>query len=279
VPDLLAVSYSGSDKAGHAHGAESPEWAAALECVDGQVARLLAHLDREFGRNATPIVLTADHGVGPLPVGAGSASKKPKGGRVSEDAITARVNAALVSAYGDTYGATWVAFHDFPNVWLNESLALAKGVSLADAARVAQAAVVRERGIMAAYTREELQALGASGTQSKVRPVLLSFDPERSGHVVYQVERFHIVADAGSNHGSHWGYDAHVPLMWLGPGIRAGSYGSPASPVDIAPTLLALLGIRDRPEMNGCVLEEVVSSGVPACDRRRLSDPMRRRPG
>jgi arylsulfatase A-like enzyme len=228
--------------------------------VDAQVARLLSHLDREFGRNATLVVLTADHGVAPLP-GA-------RGGRISEEALTARVNAALGSAYGGTFGGSWVAFHDFPNLWLNEAMAMAKGVSAAEAARVARDAVAGLPGIKAAYTREELLAWGADGgAPPKAGPVLLSFHPERSGDVVYQVLPFQVVADSGSNHGSHWRYDSHVPLMWLGPGIRPGSYHSLASAVDIAPTLLTLLELKERPATDGCVLSEALTAGGPPCDR------------
>jgi arylsulfatase A-like enzyme len=280
IPDLLAISYSGSDLAGHRYGVESPEWEEALLCIDRQLARLLGYLDREYGRNGALIVLTADHGVAPSPEFARKTTRGRMAGRISEEAITAAVNQALTSAFGKPHIGDWVAFHDFPNIYLNEALAVAKGVDVGDAARLARHTVAQQPGILGAYAHDELLVWQDTGKGPSIaQPVLLGFHPERSGDVIYQVQRYQVVANSGSNHGSHWGYDAHVPLMWLGPGIRAGSYGSPASPVDIAPTLLTLLGIRSQPAMNGCVLGEALTGGAPPCDRRRLLQPLTQSPG
>jgi arylsulfatase A-like enzyme len=236
---------------------------------------LLGYLDEAYGHNGTLVVLTADHGVAPMPETARKTARGRMASRISEEAITAAINEALASAFGEPHLRDWVAFHAFPNIYLNEALAVSRGVDIGDASRLARHTVAQQHGIHGAYAHDELVSWQSDGkAPSKAQAVLLSFYPERSGHVVYQVNRYQVVADAGSNHGSHWSYDSHVPLMWLGPGIRAGSYVTPASPVDIAPTLLELLGIRDRPKMNGCVLREALISGGPACDRSRLSQPM-----
>ena len=109
-------------------------------------------------------------------------------------------------------------------------------------------------------TRSELAQLERSGGASAADATLLrSFRAKRSGHVVYQVEAYQVVAEPGSsNHGSDWEYDTHVPLMWLGPGVRPGDYPEAVSPADVAPTIFALLGLTD-PGTSGRALREMIA--------------------
>jgi arylsulfatase A-like enzyme len=48
----------------------------------------------------------------------------------------------------------------------------------------------------------------------------------------------------GSGHGSHHGYDTHVPLIFWGAPFAAEESGGACAPYDLAPTLAAILGIR-----------------------------------
>jgi hypothetical protein len=65
-------------------------------------------------------------------------------------------------------------------------------------------------------------------------------------------------AKLGSDHGSPWFYDRHVPLVFLGPGIRAGTYHNDVRIVDLAPTLAVLLGIERTASAQGRVLVEIL---------------------
>ncbi|HJQ99750.1 MAG TPA: alkaline phosphatase family protein, partial [Candidatus Polarisedimenticolaceae bacterium] len=66
-PVLLALSFSRFDYVGHRYGPESWEsWDALLE-LDRALARLFAGLDAVWGKDAYAVVLSADHGVSPLP--------------------------------------------------------------------------------------------------------------------------------------------------------------------------------------------------------------------
>jgi arylsulfatase A-like enzyme len=52
---------------------------------------------------------------------------------------------------------------------------------------------------------------------------------------------------------------AEVVLMMSGPGIARGIYGGEASLADIAPTLYRLLGVSAPGNVNGRVLDEILS--------------------
>ena len=45
-------------------------------------------------------------------------------------------------------------------------------------------------------------------------------------------------------HGSPWSYDVAIPLFFVGPAVKAGTYETPASQQDVAPTLAEALGVR-----------------------------------
>jgi hypothetical protein len=66
-PTLLALSFSRFDYVGHRFGPESWEsWDALLE-LDRALARLFSGLDLIYGKDGYAVVLSADHGVSPLP--------------------------------------------------------------------------------------------------------------------------------------------------------------------------------------------------------------------
>ena len=48
----------------------------------------------------------------------------------------------------------------------------------------------------------------------------------------------------GTTHGTWYGYDSHIPLLWMGWGIKKGSTARAVNMTDIAATLSALLHIQ-----------------------------------
>jgi arylsulfatase A-like enzyme len=55
-------------------------------------------------------------------------------------------------------------------------------------------------------------------------------------------------------HGSPWSYDVAIPLLFVGPAVKAGTYETPASQQDVAPTLAEALGVRMPAAITGHVL-------------------------
>jgi predicted AlkP superfamily pyrophosphatase or phosphodiesterase len=66
VPDLFYTNYKQLDEIGHEWNMLYPEMKPALEYLDGELADLQRFLDEEVGRNRWVLVVTADHGQGPL---------------------------------------------------------------------------------------------------------------------------------------------------------------------------------------------------------------------
>ncbi len=149
--DLLSVSFSSNDAVGHAKGPDSAEVADMVKRTDGVLARLLATVDEKIGLRHTLVILTADHGVAPLPEV--MAKRRMPGGRLLRKDLVDPVEAALAAAFG---AGNWVEGRAGSSLYLN--LALMKERKL-DPQRVEETAARAAESIphvYRAFTRSQL---------------------------------------------------------------------------------------------------------------------------
>jgi predicted AlkP superfamily pyrophosphatase or phosphodiesterase len=253
VPDLLAINLSSNDYVGHAYGPDSPEVLDTAVRTDRQLADFFAFLDRAVpgGLGGVLLVVTADHGVAPVP-GAAREAKLPAGA-YDEQAVAAAAERALQAAYGP---GKWVTALVEANLYLDLAALDAHHVQHAAAEDLAAAAVGRLPGIYAAYGRTRILEGRLPRTDVGDR-IERSFHPRLSGDLVLVTEPFWVPGTlSGTTHGSPYAYDTHVPLLLAGPGIRPGRYPARASTLDLAPTLADLLGLLPPAGSEGRVLAE-----------------------
>jgi hypothetical protein len=96
---------------------------------------------------------------------------------------------------------------------------------------------------------------------SLVKEMLVNgYYPNRCGdiQIIFQPQWIEGYSRTGTTHGLWNPYDAHIPLLWYGWGIKHGSSSREVSIVDIAPTLAALLKIQKPSGSIGKVITEVV---------------------
>ena len=253
-PDLLGVSLSANDLIGHAFGPASHEVMDVTVRTDRLLERFFAFLDQRIGLGHTLVVLTADHGVAPLPE---TVEPNRGGARLNPAGIADAAESALKAQFGAGPAPGWVLYTSTPWLYLNIKALRQRGIALGEAERTARAAVRGVRGVHQALTATELRQQQASGTASSAA---FSFHPERSGHVYFELKPFVIPArePVGTTHGSPWSYDTRVPLLWMGAAVRRGAYAGPVSIADIAPTLAAILGIATPAGSQGRVLAEML---------------------
>ena len=67
-----------------------------------------------------------------------------------------------------------------------------------------------------------------------------------------------IYGDKGTTHGSGYDYDTHVPLIFYGKGIKKGETKTRTHITDIAPTISALLGLKNNETYSGRILDFVI---------------------
>jgi predicted AlkP superfamily pyrophosphatase or phosphodiesterase len=240
VPDLLAVSYSSPDILGHRVGPRALELEDMYVRLDRELERLFKTLDEQVGKDRYVVFLTADHAAADVP--AYLRDLKGSAGYVPLSELQAEVEAALGARYG---AGPWVRHVLNEQLWLNDSLVAARGLE-AHAVQDLAASTLRKRADIAfAYSAHEL--LRAAMPTAPGRALQLGFQESRSGDVAFVMrpgyfERMGEGPGRGTTHGSIWNYDTHVPLLFMGRGIRPGEVLRRTHITDIAPTLSMLLG-------------------------------------
>jgi predicted AlkP superfamily pyrophosphatase or phosphodiesterase len=250
--DMLCLSFSTNDSVGHNYGPDSHEVMDITLRTDRLLADFFKFLDARVGLKNCTIVLTADHGIPPLPERLKAINPNVDAGRVDNARVLKVSEAALDAAFGPLEkGKRWLLVHESSLLFLRDVLK-DKNVKPADAERVVRDALLTINFVAAAYTRTELLAGRAAGEYG--RAMLLSYHPERSGDIHYQTKPFWFDRKLGTNHGTPYAYDTHVPLLWYGVGVKPGTYLQRVAVDDIAPTLARILGVPTPPMSEGRVL-------------------------
>lgn len=257
IPDILTIGLSSNDFVGHNFGPHSLEVEDLTYRTDLLIGDFLTYLDRRVGAGRWTLLLTADHGVTPIPEYAesqGMPAKRMPLGDLSR--FAAQLESELVGKFGPARGGTrYLEAMDGHQLHLERR-------SLPDAPEKQRAirAFIRDyllkTGIFpVVYTREELDANSTkvrlaepytkwiAGGSDIFQLVRRSYHPDRSGDVLYVFKPFQIQSTTPATHGSPWKMDTHVPLLAIGSGIRAGRFDRPTSPAAVASTVARLLKI------------------------------------
>ena len=249
--DLLTLSFSSNDVVGHQYGPDSPEVHEMCVTSDRVLGKLIAALDRQVGPDGYILVVSADHGVAPTPEA--NAVLKMPGGRLTGNPVAKAVEAALAKRYGD---AKWLTNAGETGLYLNLEAIASKKLDRAEVDRVAADAAMTVPQVFRVYTREQLLS-GQFQNDSIGRRVLNGFFPQRSPDIEVLLDPYWITGSSGASHGAPFGYDSHVPVVFLGVTIRPGHYDEPVMVNDIAPTLATLLAIETPAGSVGRALAEI----------------------
>jgi predicted AlkP superfamily pyrophosphatase or phosphodiesterase len=227
TPDYLAIVLSQSDNTSHYYGPLSDEELDVLRRLDRWLGAFFAELDRQVGRGRWVVALTSDHGMANLP------EYQAESGRPGR-----RLTEPVIAAVEDRVAA----------------LARA-GASQADiAAGLAQYGFIAQ-----VYDSQALANPGSPG-DPYLRLYRNSYRPDRiprlplfrlddgtsaiaAAGLMVRLRRGTMIDIDRTTHGSPYGYDRRVPIVFLGAGVPRGVSDAPARTVDVAPTLARLLGI------------------------------------
>ena len=260
VTDMLCVSFSTPDVAGHTFGPQSVEVQDIYLRLDREIETILNTLDKEVGEGEYLVFLTSDHGV--QPVVSYQVARNESAGL----AVIPKFNQDLNFKLGQTYGALeWIAYFGLNQIYLDHDLIEEKKLSLSEVRRSVADFMKEQPGVRFALTPEDL--LSSEDSSGLVDMVKKGYFPDRSGDVMLVYEygvmptsdfRTPISKVQGAGHGSGYDYDTHVPLLWFGKGIPRGTSAREVHPVDIAPTLTQILKLQGSVEMTGTPLSEVL---------------------
>ena len=236
--DVLAVSFSSNDLLGHQVGPDAPEVRDMCIQTDRVLGRLLRAVEAEAGAGNYVVVFTSDHGVAPKPE---ELTKRGiPAGRFSSAELYQSIEGALTEKYGP---GKFILGNAELAPYLNHDLLREKHASLEEAQEIAATAVRKLPYIFRVYTGSELEHAQPTGD-----PIALLMERGyyrgRTADLLIVQKPYWLASKQGTSHGTPFSYDTHVPMIFLGRGIRAGRYDENVRTADIAPTLAALLGVN-----------------------------------
>lgn len=253
ITDFLAVSYSSPDYIGHTFGPNSVETEDGFLKLDKELGSLLDFLDTKVGKGQYTVFLSADHGVSEVPEYL--QENKLPGGRVFMSKITDRLNSDLKTKYN--LPGIIVSDDNYQLHLDNRHLDSAK-IDKEEVTRWIMDQLKREPGIARVFLTAKMNEVPLPG---KIREMLNNgYYPRRNGdiQIILLPNFIDAYGNTGTTHGLWNPYDAHIPLLWYGWGIKQGKTNRETYMTDIAPTLAALLHIQEPNGNIGHVITEVM---------------------
>lgn len=251
--DFLTVSFSSTDYIGHAFGPNSMEAEDGILRLDKDLGSLLDYLDSKVGKGQYTLFLSADHGAAHVPEFLNE--NKLPGGRVGTGNIIKKMNAELKEKYnlekiitaGDNY-----------YIYLNHQKLDSAKISAKEVSDWIVNRLLTEPGIDRAFSVDQMNTMPLP---AQVRTMINNgYYPSRCGDIQIILKPGYISSSskAGTTHGLWNPYDAHIPLLWYGWGIKPGKTNAEVKMIDIAPTVAALLHIQMPSGCIGNPIQDIV---------------------
>lgn len=257
--DVLGVSLSSNDIVGHYFGPESPEVLDIAVRTDAQLAEFLTFLDDAVGPGAYLLALTADHGVTSSPH-----VVRPTGvpaAFIDFRTLCAEINGRLSEHLGAAAPKTpLVLGAEVPWIFCSTAFVNLDDERRGELSRLVVENLRRAAGIADVFTAAELAGPAPSRDDRERWLAWRSYHVRRGGQFYLSFDPYiYEVDDKIAGHSMGYTHDRHVPILLVGPGVRPGRYFSPADPLDIVPTLAAILGVEPPLGAAGRILDEALA--------------------
>jgi len=238
ITDFLAVSCSSTDYVGHAYGPNSVEAEDTYLRLDKDFEEFFNYLDKKVGKGNYTVFLTADHGAAHVP-GFMQENKLPSG-VVSDRDIANKLNAYL----NDKFKVNNVVLRSQNNQIIFDHDKTDKGDVSFDVIKSASVEFLKRLdGFQNAVDIAKISQSTLQEIQKKM--ITNGYNARRSGDIYYVLQpNWFNGSSTGTTHGNWNPYDSHIPLVFMGWGIKAGASNKTHYMTDIAPTLAALLHIQ-----------------------------------
>jgi len=252
VPDYFSVSFSGTDAVNHFFGPSSLEQEEVIRVLDKTLADLLSFINEKVGLQHTLIVLSADHGMADMPEYMAELGLET--GRLSPSAIVENANTAGASKYG-IQGLVQAFYR--PYVYLDHDKLTEKGLDRNEVQKFIADTIRSTKGVALAIPISRIPLQGRTPILDMVHR---NHHPARSGDIYVVQDPYWFLFGKGPvvAHGSPYRYDTYVPIIFAGGNVPAQRLHHRVHPVDVAPTIAAVLGIGAPASAQGTVLQDVI---------------------
>lgn len=237
ITDLLAISLSSTDYVGHQFGPNSIEIEDTYLRLDADLAKFFAYLDTEVGKGKWLLFLTADHAAAhasgflkdhSLPIGSLSTN-------------AAALNKLIEAKYGIPNVVMANANYHF---YFNFEKIDSAQKNADEIINYAIAELEKDTAVMMAMDARQLASVNLPA-EIKNR-YANGYNKKLAGDVILLLKPAYFWGNykTGTTHGAWNPYDSHIPMLFMGWGVKHGHTNRPTFMTDIAPTITALLKIQ-----------------------------------
>lgn len=240
ITDFLAISVSSPDYIGHQFGPNSIEIEDTYLRLDRDLASFFNYLDAKVGKGNYTAFLTADHGVA-------HNANYLLDNKISAGIFpTANVMRQLNTSLEDEFKVKNIV-RSFSNyqVTLNYQAIESGKLNIADIKKRTIDFIQKQEGVAFAIDMEDAQNVNLPGEYRE--RLLNGYNRERSGvvQIILKPAWYSGAGPTGATHGSLNPADIHIPLVFMGWGIKQGKSNQYYNMTDIAPTISGLLRIQE----------------------------------
>jgi predicted AlkP superfamily pyrophosphatase or phosphodiesterase len=251
--DVLSIGLSAADVIGHHFGPDSYEVLDYYNKLDYYLQEFMDSVNAKVGAENVIYVLTSDHGVAPMPEVLAARGIDAK--RIEREQFTNDIDSIdflLQSEFSLTESC--ILKSNYNGVEPHFTYLVENGVDSIAFVSSLQKHLTELSYIDETYSFYELE--GDDNSKKFMEKMKNSYSKDYGLFVKILGKENYLISmrEHGTTHGTPYSYDTHVPLVFIGSGIDASQVSSKSATVDIAPTLLNLMGIESTHTFDGKVL-------------------------
>lgn len=252
--DLLTVSCSSTDYIGHQVGTHAIETEDTYLRLDKAIADFLAYLDSKVGKGNYLVFLSADHGA--MNNAAFLQDRRIPAGSWDASATAKKLNHVLAKEYPEAGDIVKIVMNY--QVFFNRDVIKSKQLDFDNIKQTVVNVLKEDPSVL--YACDMAKASTESIPEEVKSRIINGYNRERSGDVVIILKpNFYAHGMKGTDHGAWNSYDTHIPLVFMGWGIKHGATTKQTFMTDIAPTIAAMLHVQAP---NGCVGKAIFGNNI-----------------
>lgn len=252
--DLLAVSCSSTDYIGHQVGTHAIETEDTYLRLDKAIADFLTYLDSKVGKGNYLVFLSADHGA--MNNAAFLQDRRIPAGSWDASATAKKLNHVLAKEYPEAGDIVKTVMNY--QVFFNRDVIKSKQLDFDNIKQTVVNVLKEDPSVL--YACDIAKASTESIPEEVKSRIINGYNRERSGDVVIILKpNFYAHGMKGTDHGAWNSYDTHIPLVFMGWGIKHGATTKQTFMTDIAPTIAAMLHVQAP---NGCVGKAIFGNNI-----------------
>ena len=252
--DLLAVSCSSTDYIGHQVGTHAIETEDTYLRLDKAIANFLTYLDSKVGKGNYLVFLSADHGA--MNNAAFLQDRRIPAGSWDASATAKKLNHVLAKEYPEAGDIVKTVMNY--QVFFNRDVIKSKQLDFDNIKQTVVNVLKEDPSVL--YACDMAKASTESIPEEVKSRIINGYNRERSGDVVIILKpNFYAHGMKGTDHGAWNSYDTHIPLVFMGWGIKHGATTKQTFMTDIAPTIAAMLHVQAP---NGCVGKAIFGNNI-----------------